>query len=255
MLDEEPASNIRMIGHVAASRGVDALARSLRDEILANDWPQGHPLPTERQLSEQSGLSRGSVREALRVLEAQGLLEVRAGRSGGNFVRRPDASALRSGLGLFVHGQQISLQALVTTREIVEPGLAELAAANRTPDDLHHLELALDRMRQARNDKLRFLEANVAWHCAVADASGNLLLSTFIKSISDLIHQGTAIEAADTDEARDVVIAAHQRIQAAIVERNGPAARRRMARHVVSHSRAVAETGDAELYVRKEGLK
>lgn len=212
----------------------DVLADQLRRQILGGALSPGSPLPAERDLVVQTGLSRGSVREALRILEAEGLVSTRPGRQGGSVARQPGDESLAKYISLFVHGRGISLIALLQTREAVEPSLAYLAAMNRTDDDLAALVSQTERVEQAYADVPRYLEENVKWHCAIATASGNELLKAFMVAISSMVYKASAIEDFATDEIRSVVIKAHRRILDAIAARDGDAARRRMARHLAA---------------------
>src|SRR4029450_10945288 len=96
----------------------------------------GASLPAERDLVIQTGLSHGSVREALRILHTEGLITTRPGRLGGSVARRPGDDALARNIGLFVQGRGISLMSLLQVREAIEPSIASLAAVNRTQEDL-----------------------------------------------------------------------------------------------------------------------
>src|SRR5258707_11535091 len=106
----------------------DVLASELRKQILGGALAPGKALPAERDLVTQTGLSRGSVREALRILEAEGLLTTPPGRLGGSVAPPPGDESLAKYISLFVQGRGITLLSLLQTREAVEPSLAGLAA-------------------------------------------------------------------------------------------------------------------------------
>ena len=210
----------------------DVLADQLRRQILGGVLSPGASLPAERDLVTQTRLSRGSVREALRILEAEGLVSTRPGRQGGSVARLPGDESLAKYISLFVHGRGISLVSLLQTREAVEPSLAYLAAMNRTDEDLAALVEQTERVEVAYANVPRYLEENVKWHCAIAAASRNELLRAFMVAISAMVYKASAIEDFATDEVRKVVIKAHRRILDAIAARDGDAARRRMTRHL-----------------------
>src|SRR5215468_10024748 len=121
---------------VVVPKASDVLAAKLRELILSNRLAEGTPLPTERELVAQSGLSRTSVREALRVLETEGLVLTKAGRNGGSQVRRPGHESLTRSLETFVRSHEVRFEALLEAREAIEPAAARLAAIHRTDDDL-----------------------------------------------------------------------------------------------------------------------
>ena len=212
----------------------DVLADQLRKQILGGALAPGAALPTERDLVTQTRLSRGSVREALRILEAEGLVSTRPGRLGGSVARQPGDESLAKYINLFVHGRGISLKAVLQTREAIEPSLARLAALNRTDAERDELIRATERVEQAYADTPLYLAENVTWHCAIAAASHNELLRAFMVAISSMIYRASAIENFASEDVRRVVIKAHRRIRAAIVAGDGAAAERRMARHLAA---------------------
>src|ERR1700712_21997 len=114
----------------------DVLANELRERILSGDFPEGTPLPPERELVVQTRMSRTTVREALRVLEVQGLVRIKAGRAGGAFVQRPGEESVAGSLDLLIRGRRLRLASVHETREAIEPSCARLAALNRIPAGL-----------------------------------------------------------------------------------------------------------------------
>ncbi len=219
---------------IRVPKSSDVLADQLRRHILKGDLPPGEFLPTERDLVRQTGLSRGSVREALRLLEAEGLVATRPGRAGGSVARQPGDESLAKYVSLFVHGRGITLMDLLQTRATIEPSLAALAARNRTAEELQELDACTRRVEEAFDDVPRYLAENVKWHCAIASASHNELLRAFMVAISSTIYRASAIQDFATPDIRTVVIKAHRRILGAISERDAEAAHRRMARHLAA---------------------
>ncbi len=228
----------------------DVLAGELRRRILTGVFAPGASLPAERDLVTQTGLSRGSVREALRTLEAEHLVTTRPGRHGGSVARQPGDDLLAKYVGLFVHGRGISLTSLLQTRDALEPTLAALAAANRTDSEMQLLLDATQRVESAYADIPLFLGENVKWHCTIALASHNELLRAFMVAISNLIYQATSIDNFATDDVRQVVIEAHRRIVDAIVAQDADAARRRMTRHLAAVTAAMQAFSDAPLVLK-----
>ena len=225
----------------------DVLATELRKQILSGALAPGAALPAERDIVTQTGLSRGSVREALRILEAEGLVSTRPGRLGGSIARQPGDESLARYINLFVHGRGITLLSLLQTREAVEPSLAALAAQNRTGEELAALIAVTERVERAYADTQLYLVENVNWHCAIAAASHNELLRAFMVAISNLVYRASAIENFATEEVRKVVITAHRRILDAIIAKDAEAARRRMARHLAALTMKVKAFPNAPL--------
>ena len=92
---------------VSVPKAADVLAAMLREKILQGGIEVGTDLPNERELGAQAGLSRASVREALRILEGEGLIVTRVGRNGGSAVVRPSSETIERSVGIFIRGQGI----------------------------------------------------------------------------------------------------------------------------------------------------
>lgn len=223
----------------------DVLADDLRERILRGDFPEGTSLPPERELVSQTAMSRTTVREALRILEVQGLVTIRTGRSGGAFVRRPDSDSVASSVDLLIRGRQIRLDDLLETREAIEPQCAGLAALYRTDEDLERLDELNDRIEQAEGASLAdFLQVNVDWHMAVAEASHNELLSGMMRALSRAIYEATDNQGFVDDEVRSTTVRAHRTVTKGIREQDRDAAVRRMSRHVHSYAEALLEVDE-----------
>lgn len=223
---------------VDVPKAPDVLARELRERILSGELEEGAALPAERELVKQTQMSRATVREALRILEVQGLVRVRAGRAGGAFVQRPTTASMANSVGMMIRGRRIKLVDLMETREALEPSCAELAATNRTPAELAALERANDEIADPGADLTKFLQANLDWHVGVAVAGHNELLIGFMTALSQAIYASTENAAFVDDKVRAVTVRAHKSITNAIRDKDVEAAGRRMRRHVHSYATA-----------------
>ena len=232
-----PLSILDTLGKIKVPKSSDLLAERLKQEILNEAYPLGSSLPTERELVSATGLSRGSVREALRILEAQGLVHTRAGRYGGSTVSQPSNDMLVDNINLYARGRDVSLKSLVEARHALEPMVAYLAAMNRTQEDLAGLQEISDRLDAAEIDVGAFLEENANWHDALAAASHNELLCAFAMSVRGLMLEASRVRNFASDEVRLRVRRAHHRIFDAIRDRDGDAARRRTERDVVAYAK------------------
>jgi GntR family transcriptional regulator, transcriptional repressor for pyruvate dehydrogenase complex len=219
---------------IRVAKTYEVLADQLREQILAGAIPPGTALPNERELGDRTGLGRGSVREALRILEAQGLVSTRIGRNGGRIAQRPGIDGISQSLEFFVRGQKIEFLALMETVEVLEPALAALAAQHRTEADICALAQASNDLSAVVDDPPRVVAANTAWHLAVASASHNPLLIAIKQSIGTMLHD-PHVEDFASAEVRGAVLRAHERIERAIVDGDADAARRRMERHVKAY--------------------
>jgi GntR family transcriptional repressor for pyruvate dehydrogenase complex len=225
----------------------DILAEQVRERIFSGELAEGTALPPERQLVEQTGLSRATVREALRVLEVENLLRIRPGRGGGAFVHRPDHRSLANTVQLVIRGQRIRLESLHQTREAIEPTCAALAARHRTDKDLAELDAANADLVEAGADIPRFLRANIRWHNAVAQAGANELLIGFMSALSQSIYAATDLETFMDEQIRELTARAHAKVTEAVREQDEAAAARRMSRHVCGFARAAAQVDERGL--------
>ena len=248
--DANPRSQSEFrLSAVEVPKASDVLANELRERILTGELAEGDPLPAERELVKQTQMSRATVREALRILEVQNLVRVKTGRAGGAFVQRPTTKSMANSVSMLIRGRRIKLVDLMETREALEPFCAELAARNRTDENLGELDRANEVIAEQEADLAQFLQANLDWHVGVAVASHNELLVGFMMALSQAIYAGTENAAFVDTEVRAVTARAHRAITTAIRDRDATAARRRMRRHVCSYADALAESDEREAIV------
>lgn len=224
---------------VVVPKASDVLAAKLRELILSNGLPEGTPLPTERELVAQSGLSRTSVREALRVLETEGLVLTKAGRNGGSQVRRPGRESVSRSLELFVRSHGVRFEALLEAREAIEPAAARLAAIHRTDADLAEMTAIHRQLEAVAEDVEAHVRLNLEWHRAVVRASRNELMIAFFEAIADAVHDVTESHNLYSAEVHREVVRVHARVNAAIAAHDADAAFRRMQGHLGAYSTLV----------------
>jgi len=165
----------------------------IEEAILTGRIKTGQTLPSERELKGTFQISRGTLREALRVLEQKGLIEIRLGVAGGSVVRAVDAGQVSESLGLLIRSQKVSLNHLAEFREGVEGNVAAQAAERRTASDLRKLSRLLETARRCveggperRSD---FLEIDKQIHMMLADITGNPINVSILTSVHDNIHR------------------------------------------------------------------
>ena len=237
-IENRSAAMLDGLGVINVPKSCDVLAERLQQEILSGVYAHGSALPTERDLVSVTGLSRGSVREALRILEAQGLVVTRPGRYGGSVVSRPSDAMLAGHISAYARGRSVPLRALVEARLALEPTVAALAAKNRTEEDLHALRSISAQLDEAaKSDVPRFLEENANWHAALASATHNDLLRAFTASIAGLMDEASRIENFASDAVRKLVTHAHRRILEAIEAKDALIAEQRAERDVQAYAR------------------
>jgi len=207
------------------------VAQELLMRIVDAKVEPGQTFATEADLLQQFDVSRPTLREGIRILEAQGVLEQRPGPGGGLVIRRPSLDMLAHSLSLYLRFNDVPYVTVLQAREVIEPALAAEAAEQGTDDDFREMAESIERMRTQGDDQAAFIAENRVFHNIVARASGNRVLETFWGTISQLAH-GELHGVRYTSGNRKYVIAAHQKIVDACRRRNSRAAAKAMAEHV-----------------------
>jgi DNA-binding FadR family transcriptional regulator len=217
---------------VAVARASSSISDQIRQAIVTGKLSRGERLPPERELAEQFGVSRVTVRDALRGLEAMGLIEVRVGARGGAFVTVPSGSIVGQTMSDMMMMQAVSPEDIVEARLVVELGTVTLAAARATDEDLARLRELAQRAEQALRDKTYTRELSWDFHALVALAAHNGavegLTHSFRSSLS--LHPIRTREGAS---AHVRTVEEHARILDALERRDGATARRELAHHLM----------------------
>ncbi|MFI6504554.1 FadR/GntR family transcriptional regulator [Nonomuraea typhae] len=215
---------------VKRTRAFEDVLAQIEQRIAEDGLAPGDRLPGERQLAEQLQVGRSSVREALRVLETLGVVTSQAGRgpdAGAVLTARPD-SALTDLLRLHLGLASWELREVIDTRLMIERWAAAGAAAARA--DTTTLAEALAGMSAARTAE-EFVEHDTAFHCAIAEASGNRLIAAIMRSLRDSVRRH-AIEAVEQLGDTSVLQEDHRRILAAIASGSPEQAAEAVAGHL-----------------------
>jgi GntR family transcriptional repressor for pyruvate dehydrogenase complex len=176
---------------VVIRKATDLIAEQIRQRIFSGEYRTGDVLPSEAELVVQTASSGSSVRGALRILETQGLIHMKQGRSGGAIVKVPGQDELETTMSQLIRGQDISLTELLGMQDAIEPLCARLAAESRTEADLEAILAALEPIVHHQGDIPSLLEAHSVWHVAVSQASHNQLLSGLMIALVRWIHVAT----------------------------------------------------------------
>jgi GntR family transcriptional regulator, transcriptional repressor for pyruvate dehydrogenase complex len=209
----------------------ERIARDIASHIVDNKLEPGTMLPTERDMIENMGVGRTTLREALRLLETRGVITIKSGPRGGPVVRRPRASDLSEALTLILEFEQSSLGDVFEARVALEPTLARLAAARVTDDDVEVLQASVDAMMGDLVNHDVFLDENQRFHSLIADIAGNVVLGVFTETLKT-VADGALAGVRYTPNRRRAVAAAHQGIVDALRLRDSNAADAAMTRHL-----------------------
>jgi GntR family transcriptional regulator, transcriptional repressor for pyruvate dehydrogenase complex len=206
------------------------VAQRLLDRIITANLEAGSSFGTEADLLQQFDVSRPTLRESLRILESQGVLELRPGPRGGIIVTKPGTDILAHGLSVHLRLHDVPFIAVLKAREAIEPALAVEAAENATAEEIEEMQASVDRMK-AIKDEAAFVEENRNFHSIIARASRNQVMEIFWATIS-ILAAGTHYGVSFTPGNRQHVIDAHQAIVDALRARDSEAAEKLMDSHV-----------------------
>ncbi len=224
---------------IRASKVYEQITEQIEQRILKGELRSGDRLPTERELAEQFQASRTAVREAMKTLAQKGLVDMRPGR--GTIVIDGTSRAMRHSLGLMMRVGQISgSENLVEVREILEPEIAALAATRATAEHIAALQEAVTIMDASLDDADTYIAADNDFHRALAKATQNELILTFVDSIVYLLsEQRKHIFSVGGGSARGQIY--HKLLLDTILRRDPEAARAAMRGHL-QQVRADVET-------------
>ncbi len=170
-------------------RASEEVLAQLKEAILRGRFKAGDKLPSERELTEQFQVSRGVVREAIRVLEMTGFVTMRQGPAGGAYVTDINFDNLSNGFLDLYLGNKLSIPELNQVRLHLEPEVARLAALNITPEYAARLEGALAAERQPSVDYDERMQRMTEVHYLLAEMCGNYLFEAIVNAIIKLTHQ------------------------------------------------------------------
>ncbi|MGE0307245.1 MAG: FadR/GntR family transcriptional regulator [Acidimicrobiia bacterium] len=173
---------------IRVQKASELVADRIRRRIVRGDLPVGTRLPPEEELMASFGVARTTLREALRVLEAQGLLRIRRGRGGGGVVTLPTLTQASETLGAYLQLNRVRRGDLDDARLMFEPALAANLARTQRPEDLAVLDGFVDAASQAAaaDDRPAFGAAAAGLHIAIVERGGNITLATLGALLVDL---------------------------------------------------------------------
>lgn len=225
---------------VTVFRPSDQIIQQIQDAIRNGDLARGAKLPTERELGEQFGVSRSVVREAIKALDAMGLVESRQGS--GIFVRNSTIESVSRAFVLSVSPDAESVDRLFEFRQSLETEAARLAAIRATADHITAIDETLARMNQGESpdDWIVFGEVDTRFHHLVSEASANPYLQVAIASVRDM-QRDIVLVFSERAGSMDEAMKHHQRVFEAIRQKDPAAAAAAMAAHISYTSSVVQQ--------------
>jgi GntR family transcriptional repressor for pyruvate dehydrogenase complex len=215
---------------VQTSRLYEQIVEQIQESILKGLLKTGDQLPAERELAQQFGVSRTAVREAVKALHEKGLVEAYSGR--GTFVTDATSQSVRQSFDRMIRiGSPDSSVHLAQLRAIVEPHIAALAAIQIEEQHLAVMREAVKVMDRKREDPKAYIEADLDFHLALAEAAANPLILSLIDSIVGVLRE-QRIEIFNVKGGPERGQFHHKRILAAIEQRDPAKAREAMQAHL-----------------------
>jgi GntR family transcriptional repressor for pyruvate dehydrogenase complex len=173
---------------IQAARLYEQIVQQIEESIRKGELSEGSQLPAERDLAGQFGVSRTAVREAIKALQEKGLVDAFPGR--GTFVTNGTSNPMRRSLDRIIKsGEPDGLAYLVEVREILEPEIAALAAIRADDQDFAAMRESVEVMDNAGRDSDAFIEADLDFHLALAEAAANPIVLSLIDSIVGLLRE------------------------------------------------------------------
>lgn len=222
------------------------VAARIRELISSGELEAGHALPSERKLAVQFEVGRAVIREAVRQLEAAGLVESRHG--GGNYVREVTTEHLVAPIASVLNSKAQLREELMDARALIEPQVARKAAVRATPEDLRLLEAAVYRQAERVADGQPTAEEDAEFHGLLARATQNSVVERVMGVIDDLL-EDVYERLSQHGERSQHSLEGNRRILEAVQSRDPDAAGRAMAEHIddiASHFRPGGEIPNLE---------
>lgn len=215
-------------------RAREQVESQLREAILSGLFKRGEKLPSEAELAARFSVSRTTVREALRALVSAGLIAKVPGASGGSFVQAVDHHALEAVLSESMDNilrlGSVNYSEVAAVRRLLELPAARHAALHRSDDDIRRLEELVNQESSVKVDDPSVPELDIGFHSAIAAASGNRLLSSFVSALHGVTRPVMALNLSE-DVGRQTV-RQHKAIVRAIVNGDADGAEAAMAEHL-----------------------
>jgi DNA-binding FadR family transcriptional regulator len=238
-----------LFSQVTSGRVSRQIIDRLGDAIRSGELSPGDRLPPERELAERFGVSRVSVRDALRSLEVLGLIEVRVGAGGGPVVRAPGTEVVGEGLTNLLLTSTLNPVDIAEARLLLDFGAVALVAARATEEDLDALGRMLVEARAHLEDGTYSAEMSGQWHLKLAEATHNPAITLIVAALRGSMSMSVVrLSSPLSGDWNRSSIEKHEEILEALRARDGRKAQALMAAHLLDNHRSpeqVAETLDA----------
>lgn len=229
------------------------IVEQIRGAILDGEIKIGDQLPPEKDLAKHFGVSKSSLREAYRVLEAYGLLEIRQGMSGGAFVKEVDLRTIKDTLVNYLFFQNPGINEYTQIRYFIEPQVVRICAEKATPEDIRELEDNILAMEQENEGEDFPSDLDSAFHKKLVDITGNKIISLFVECIQTALINIKRIVHTD-DAFLHMVCNGHRKIVMAIRKRDPELASLAMIDHIAEVEAGMLASKKGSMIITEKGL-
>ncbi len=216
----------------------ELVVQRIKELLIKGELKAGSRLPPERELAERFHISRPSLRTALKALSVMGIIRAKPGS--GTYIAESLPEIFTAPMQFLTLINQTSAEELFEARQIIEAGLAGLAAERATPEDLRCLAEEIEGMRRSMDDPDIFFSHDIRFHKAMADAANNPLMSRVMDTVAELLYQFRR-ESASHRGHFEGAIRGHERVLQAITRRDPIAAKEMLSRHLRDALEGLAE--------------
>lgn len=217
-------------------KSAEVAAERIGELILSENLAAGDMLPNEAELTRLLGVSRPTLREALRLLEAHGVVSIRTGRGGGPVVQRPGPADFARSIRMMLQFLDVPFREVVVARELLEPIVVAEAAARVTPRDLRWFADNLEDQKAVIGDDERFHEANDRFHERIVHLSSNSVLGVIAVGLES-VTASLDLTIRYPPRTQQRIVRAHQRIVEALSSGDVEAAAAEGRQHVLEFRR------------------
>ncbi|GAA0737343.1 FadR/GntR family transcriptional regulator [Clostridium oceanicum] len=221
-----------MFTEIKSTRIYEQVIDQIKEMVVTGKLRKGDKLPSERELTSKLGVSRSSIREAIRVLEVIGIVSCKQGD--GNFIRTDFENILFEPLSIMFLLNKSSEREIFELRRVIEVETAGLAAKNITIKQLQEIRLILDDMEKTEDEDLK-IKLDKKFHYKIAKASNNFLIVTVLNTISELIDsfiKDARAKILETRKEKNIIETHHEEIYDGLVNRDSKKCSEAMRKHM-----------------------
>jgi len=238
---------------VKSNRISENIVHQIRGAILRGELKIGDRLPSEKDLAMKFGVSKSSLREAYRVLEAYGLLEIKQGMSGGAFVREVDLKTIKDGLVNYFFFQNPSIREYTQIRTFLEPEVVKICALKITDNDIDYLKNNISEMEKEVDGEKFMSDLDCAFHKKIVDITENTVISLIVESVQTaLINVKRMLQM--NHAFLMMVCDGHKKIVGALSERDPDKASKEMLRHIIEVETGMLACKNGNIVLTETGI-